>query len=253
MVSISPIGHQSQTMYPDGSCKNGVPDKGTSPFLGRHQWGRGRAQRLCPLASVPWEQVHKPLEACQTEPALQGKGPACANRPLSWKTWVYVPVYCLHSALAGRVCKNFLYNCYSPVWPRNSVSPGLQSQAIKGHPLGGSHKIQAPNVCKTCLLEDSALECGRRGAQRGLLAVERQRESVEIISTGKRKNKRKIKARELKKKIYRWCQLAGARQREIVKAVPAVLIPREDSGKLLEVHIKLDACPSGELPLQLSR
>ena len=103
------------------------------------------------------------------------------------------------SALVVRVCKNSVQLLQSHGTQQCSLhwSP---EPAIKGHPLGGSHKIQVPNVCKSCLLEDSALECGRRGAQCGLLAVERQRESVEIISTGKRKNKRKIKALELKKK-----------------------------------------------------
>ena len=104
------------------------------------------------------------------------------------------------SALVVRVCKNSLQLLQSHGTQQCSL-PWSPEPAIKGHPLGGSHKIQAPNVCKSCLLEDSALECGRRGAQHGLLAVERQRESVEIISTGKRKNKRKIKALELKKKI----------------------------------------------------
>ena len=103
------------------------------------------------------------------------------------------------SALVVRVCKNSLQLLQSHGTQQCSL-PWSPEPAIKGHPLGGSHKIQAPNVCKSCLLEDSALECGRRGAQHGLLAVERQRESVEIISTGKRKNKRKIKALELKKK-----------------------------------------------------
>ena len=161
------------------TAKMGVPDKGTSSFWGRHQWGRG---------SVLWPLFleSKPLEACQTEPALQGRDSARANRPLSWKTLGYVSVYCLCSALAVRVCKNSLQLLQSHGTQECSLSWSPEP-AIKGHSLGGSHKIQAPNVCKSCLLEDSALECGRRGAQHGLLAVERQRESVEIISTGKGK------------------------------------------------------------------
>ena len=44
--------------------------------------------------------------------------------------------------------KNHPSNCYSPTGRRSAgPSPGHQSQTIKGHPLGGSHKNQGSR-CK---------------------------------------------------------------------------------------------------------
>lgn len=125
---------------------------------GELQQGRGRAQRWCIPANISWEHLRRPRRVPNLKPALplrpklqdkqiglfQRKNRGVFQSEVCTVPWGWYPA------------KNSLSDCYSPVGPRNTSSPGLQSQEIKGNPLGSSHKIGVPDMCKSSLWESTA-------------------------------------------------------------------------------------------------
>ena len=88
---------------------------------------------LCSLSrSVATQSCTKP-EACPVDQR--------SSRLPSQKDCV--SAFCLYSVLGVKACQE-LSDCHRPMGPRNTSSPGIQSQVAKGCLLGDSHQNQGP-------------------------------------------------------------------------------------------------------------
>lgn len=89
------------------------------------------------MVSSSLHPLGAPLWASRCVPNL--KPAPRARAPASQKDRC-VSVCCLCSSLRVAVCQELPFICYSPTGSRNTSVPGLQSQVLKGCPLGSSHK-----------------------------------------------------------------------------------------------------------------
>ena len=133
---------------------------------------------------------------------------------------------------AGSLSRTFS-DCYSFTGPRNASSSYLQNQVTGGIPWAVAAKISTRDACKGSLLGDAgAPECSRERAQICcLLAIASLRGNISMVQAGKRK---------------RWHLLTRARQKENAQMAPTSPCSWRVFQQLLDVCVKLGACPSDQ-------